>query len=66
MSVFFKRRQPSSPVESARETPDPPTRRSPLDPALEERAVAHGRTFLAHARAGRTGILSKGFWSDKL
>ena len=69
MPLFF-RSKPPRPTEPAppTETPDRDRGRpaTPRDPRVEARIEAFGREFLAQARSGRSGVLSRAFWSDKL
>ncbi|MBQ72168.1 MAG: 1-pyrroline-5-carboxylate dehydrogenase [Planctomycetaceae bacterium] len=77
MPLFFKSKtsggaaKPATPVstppavqESAPD--DPGVQVTPSDPALERRIVDVGNEFLDLARGGKSGVLSKAFWSDKL
>ncbi|MCP4834700.1 MAG: bifunctional proline dehydrogenase/L-glutamate gamma-semialdehyde dehydrogenase [Phycisphaera sp.] len=77
MPLFFKSKassgaeKPSStvspaPVAPASATEDPGVPIPPSDPALERRTIEIGEDFLDRARGGKSGMLSKAFWSDKL
>ena len=77
MPLFFKSKassgaaKPASPISSTPTIPEsaPVDHGDPIppsDPALERRIVEIGDDFLERARGGKSGVLSKAFWSDKL
>ena len=73
MPLFFRSKSDRSPSRDAKATPernsptvDPGRGVPPRDPRTEAAIEAFGRTFLERARGGRSGMLSRAFWSDKL
>lgn len=69
MPLFFRAKSPSPsapPPKKDDTNTDAGRRIDSRDPHAEARIESFGREFLSLARGGKSGLLSRAFWSDKL